>query len=337
VDLPMTLGWGIVGPGRIADDRMAPAINAYDGNRLVAVVSRDQARADAFAAKHNAAHALTSYAEMLQRSDIDVVLVTTPNALHAEQAIAAARAGKHVYCDKPLATNVADAERVVDACERAGVKLGLNFHNRYMPCFLETRRLVQSGEIGRVLAVQVETSAGPNPASTSAPWRSDPALAGHGTIESIGVHLYDVFRFILGAEVTRVSAFFDQPAGRLEKLALALFALDSGVLLQINTNETTPFAHNDFVIYGSKARITGRGLTRGRFGGELQVLNIDRETRTSYPSIDGHRAALSSFCQAILSDTEPNPSGLDGLRAVQITDAMARSAWEGVHVQLMYS
>jgi myo-inositol 2-dehydrogenase/D-chiro-inositol 1-dehydrogenase len=206
-----------------------------------------------------------------------------------------------------------------------------------MPCFLEIRRLVQSGEIGRVLTVQVETSAGPNPASTSAPWRSDPALAGHGIIESIGVHLYDVFRFILGAEVTRVSAFFDQPAGRLEKLALALFAFDSGVLLQINTNETTPFAHNDFVIYGSKARITGRGLTRGRFGGELQVLNVNGETRTPYPSINGHRAALSGFCRAILSGTEPNPSGLDGLRAVQITDAMARSAWEGIHVQLTYS
>src|SRR4051812_2973624 len=111
----MTLGWGIVGPGRIADDRMAPAINAYDGNRLVAVGSRDQARADAFAVKHHVAHALTSYEEMLQRPDIDVVLITTPNALHAEQATAAARAGKHVYCDKPLATSVADAVRVVEA------------------------------------------------------------------------------------------------------------------------------------------------------------------------------------------------------------------------------
>src|SRR5215216_3004056 len=159
----MTLGWGIVGPGRIADDRMAPAINAYDGNRLVAVVSRDQARADAFAAKHNAAHALTSYEEMLQRSDIDVVLITTPNALHAEQAIAAARAGKHVYCDKPLATSVADAERMIAECEKAGVKLGVNFHNRFMPCFIDTKRIIDSGEIGEVQLIVLEASPGARP------------------------------------------------------------------------------------------------------------------------------------------------------------------------------
>src|ERR1035437_7553214 len=144
----MTNGWGLIGTGRIADDRILPGINAFAGNKLIAGVSREQARADAFARKFGAQHAYTSYDEMLRNPDVTVVAIETPSALHAEQAIAAARAGKHVFCDKPMATTVADAERIFRECQKAGVKLGVNFHNRFMPCFIETRRIVDSGEIG---------------------------------------------------------------------------------------------------------------------------------------------------------------------------------------------
>src|SRR5262245_21938316 len=120
-----TNGWGLVGTGRIADDRILPGINAFEGNRLVGVVSRDAAKAKAVAAKFGAQHAYTSYDEMLRNPDVTVVAIHTPNSLHAEQAIAAARAGKHVFCDKPMATNAADAERIVRECEKAGVRLGV--------------------------------------------------------------------------------------------------------------------------------------------------------------------------------------------------------------------
>ena len=142
------------------------------------MVSRDQARADAVARKFGAQHAYTSYEDMLRNPDVTVVAIHTPNSLHAGQAIAAARAGKHVFCDKPMATTAADAQRVVKECDQAGVTLGVNFHNRFMPCFIETRRIIDSGEIGEVLVVQLEASPGANPASTRASWRVDPALAG---------------------------------------------------------------------------------------------------------------------------------------------------------------
>ena len=100
-------GWGLIGTGKIADDRIFPGINAFAGNKLVAVVSRDPARADAVARKFGAQHAYTRYDDMLRNPDVTVVAIHTPNSLHAEQAIAAARAGKHVFCDKPMATSVA--------------------------------------------------------------------------------------------------------------------------------------------------------------------------------------------------------------------------------------
>ena len=330
-------GWGLVGTGRIADDRILPGINAHAGNKLVAIVSRDQGRADTFARKFGAQHAYTSFDEMLRNPEVTVVAIHTPNAQHADQAVAAAHAGKHVFCDKPMATSVADAERIVRECERAGVKLGINFHNRFMPCFVETRRILESGEIGEVQLVQLEASPGARPGARLATWRVDPVMAGLGTTYSIGVHVYDILRYLLASEITMVSAFFDTPYGVMEETNMSLFRFANGVLAQLSVHEKSPFPHNDFVIYGSKGRIVGRGLTRSRAGGELQVMTVDGKTRsTEFPATNAHGACVAAFSDALLDGRDPVPSGIDGLRSVQVTDAMARSAWGGVHVRLAY-
>ena len=330
-------GWGLIGTGRIAEDRILPAINSYSGNRLIGVVSRDPARAQDFAKRFNAQHAYTHYEDLLCNPEVTVVAIHTPNSLHAEQAIAAARAGKHVFCDKPMATSVADAERIVRECETAGVKLGVNFHNRFMPCFTETKRIVDSGEIGNVMLVQLEASAGPAAVSVSASWRGDPALAGLGTSMNVGVHVYDILRYILSSEIVQVSAMFDAAPGVMERVSLATFKFANGAMAQLNVNQTTPNPYNDFVIYGSKGRITGKALTRSRAGGELQVITNDGVSRSSeFPAINAHAASVVGFSQALIDDRAPSPSGIDGLRSMQLTDAMGKSAWGGVHVRLAY-
>ena len=330
-------GWGLVGTGRIADDRILPGINAHAGNKLVGVVSRDQGRADNFAKKFGAQHAYTNYDDLLRNPDVTVVAIHTPNSQHADQAVAAARAGKHVFCDKPMATSVADAERIVRECEQAGVKLGVNFHNRFMPCFIETRRIIASGEIGEVHHVQLEASPGARPGGRLGTWRTDPATAGLGTTYSIGVHVYDILRYLLASEISAVSALFDTPRGVMEEINASTLRFANGVVAQLSVHENSPFPHNDFVIYGSKGRILGRGLTRSRAGGELQVTTTDGTTRsTEFPATNAHAACVAAFSDALLNGRNPVPSGIDGLRSVQLTDAMARSAWDGVHVRLAY-
>jgi predicted dehydrogenase len=134
-----------------------------------------------------------------------------------------------------------------------------------------------------------------------------------------------------------VSAFFDTPRGVMEETNLSLFRFSNGVLGQLSVHEKTPYPHNDFVVYGSKGRILGRGLTRSRAGGELHVTTADGRTRvTEFPAINAHGACVAAFSDALLAGRDPVPSGIDGLRSVQLTDAMARSAWEGVHVRLAY-
>ena len=328
-------GWGLIGTGRIADDRVLPAINAVAGNKLIGVVSRSQERADMFAKKFGAQHAYTRFDDLLANPDVTVVAIHTPNGQHAEQAIAAARAGKHIFCDKPMATSIEDAERMVRECEKAGVKLAINFHNRFMPCFVETKRIVESGEIGVVTLAQIEASPGARPGVRLGTWRIDPSIAGLGTSYSIGVHIFDIVRYILESEVETVTTLFDSPKGNTEEMNISAVRFKNGTLAQLSVHENAPFPHNDFVIYGTKGRILGRGLTRSRAGGELQVDITGGETRrTEFPATNAHAACVKAFSEALLAKRDFVPSGIDGLRSVQLTDAMAKSAWDGVHVRL---
>ena len=331
-----TLGWGIVGIGNIVNGTIAPAMVAEPECDLVAGVSRSQERADTFAATFGARFAYTDYDAMLANPEVEAVFVATPNALHAEQVLAAARAGKHVLCDKPMAVTVADAVAEVDACRDAGVKFGINFHNRHLPWVQETRRLIADGVIGDVLTVQVEASAGLRPHQG---WRNDPEFAGLGTLYNVGVHVLDFLRLILDAEPVEVVALFDDDNGRfaVEIEALVLVRFDNGTRVYVNVNQNNPYPQNDIAVYGSKGRITGKSLTRSRVDGELAVLTEQGETVTPYPSPGAHRRSVAAFTRAVLAGEEPNASGVDGLRSMELCDAIARSVAERRVVQVVNS
>lgn len=328
----MGLGWGIIGIGTIANNAIAPAIQALPDGHLAAIVSRDRERADAFAEKHGAKRAYTDYGEMLADKDVDIVYIATPNALHAEQAIAAARAGKHVLCDKPLALTAKDAQGVVDACKEAGVKLGTNFQTRHQAASVEAKRLIDAGTIGDVVLAQVEVGIGAIPLRG---WRTDPDLAGRGAVYNIGVHAYDLLRFLLSSEVSEVSAMADVGrSGALEVLALTLFRFQNGALAYVNANQTIPNHQPDLSIYGTKGRIVGARCTRPFLDGELRVLTEAGEQITPFTSKDAFKRAITAFHEAVQHDREPSASGSDGVRNVQITEAIERSMRDGVHVRL---
>jgi 1,5-anhydro-D-fructose reductase (1,5-anhydro-D-mannitol-forming) len=331
----VTLGWGIIGTGSIADSSMAPAIAKAGDTRLVGVVSRDRGRADAFAKKHGAAHAYTNYDDLLRNTDVEVVLITTPNAQHADQVVAAAKAGKHVLCDKPLALSIADAERAIEACQKAGVKLGINFQIRHYVPVREIRQMIEDGLLGEIITVQAEASPG---VRRLAGWRADRGLAGLGAVNNIAVHVFDMLRYLLRAEVSEVMAMFDTGRGNeLETQALTVLRFDNGAMAYANCNQNTPNPQNDLDIYGTTGRVVGVHLTREEKDGELRVLlNGNDEKRTPYSNRDGWDRLVAAYCDAIINNRDPNPSGIDGLRSVQLCDAIVRSAREGrlVHVKI---
>src|SRR5215469_13136398 len=319
--------WGIIGLGRIADTEIAPAIATSPHGELRAVVSRDQGRAGAFAGRHGAARALTSYGELLADPDVDAVYIATPNGLHAGQVAEAAAAGKHVMCDKPLALSVADARRAVAACEEAAVGLGITFQTRFHDHFGRFRDAVRDGSLGEIRVVQVEMSPG---RTLLKGWRTDPALAGLGAINNLGVHAFDLIGWLLGAEPTEVTALAGHE-GVLdpETLALVLLRYGTGALAYVNINQSVAFPQADITVYGTKGRVVGRSVTRMNMEGTLDILTEAGETTIQTASYHAYRGAVMAFEDAVSTGREPSPSGLDGLRSVELTSAIAESMRSG--------
>ena len=320
------LGWGIVGPGRIASSQIAPAIAACPTTTLVSVVSRDQRRAEDFARAHGAATSLDDYAKMLADPAVDAVYIATPNAAHAEQVIAAARAGKHVLCDKPLALTVADARRCVEECRSAGVRLGIMFQTRYHDGLADAAKLVRDGALGKVVVAEVTMSGGRN---LPKGWRTDPGLAGLGTLNNIGVHALDLLRYLLGAEVTEVTAMTDsEPGYRVDTTALVLLRFANGALGYVHADQSAPCARDDIVLYGSEGRVLGANLSRPGRDGTLSVIAAAGERSVPASSHDAYRRVIEAFADAVAHGRDPSPSGEDGLRSVELTTAIAEAIRE---------
>ncbi|MGH7863292.1 MAG: Gfo/Idh/MocA family protein [Candidatus Dormibacteraceae bacterium] len=328
----MKLGWGVVSTGAASDRLVGPGINAESDSRIVAVYSREREKADAYAAKHGADHAYTSYEELLSDAAVNVVYIASPNGLHAEQAIQAAEAGKHVFCEKPLALNATDARRVIEACKKAGVKLGVDFQTRHYAPIQEAVRLIREGVVGELRVLQIECCA---PSGALKGWRTDTALSGMGAVNNLAVHPLDLARYLVGSEVAEVVALTN--AGRsdeLETIALMTMRFKNGALAYVNGSQSVPNPRPDMDLYGSAGRISGRSTTRPFMDGELLVVSGGEERSTPFSTKDGFQRAIASFNQSVLNNTEPNASGEDGLRSVELVDAIAKSARTGAVVTL---
>ena len=197
------LRWGAVGASWIAEDWVIPAIR-QTGAEVVAVSSHDAERATAYAAKNGIPKAYASLDGLLADPNVDAVYISSTNQWHHPQTVAAARAGKHVLCEKPMATTLEEARAMIAACESAGVVLAIDHHMRNAPTLRTIKRLLDEGAIGRPLAVRIaHAMLLPDFLRT---WRTSAPDAGGGPILDLTTHDTDNLRFILGDEVDEVVA-----------------------------------------------------------------------------------------------------------------------------------
>jgi predicted dehydrogenase len=220
--------WGIIGAGRIAR-KFAAAVRESEEASLLAVASRDSARAEAAAAELGAERAYGSYAALLADPQVEAVYVAVPNALHAEWAIRAAQAGKHVLCEKPLAPTAAEAERMFAAARDAGVWLMEAFMYRFHPRTLQVAELVRSGAIGRVQLVRVGFSFSLDRPSDA---RWDSALAG-GALYDVGCYAVNLARLVIGERPGRAFATARWSAGGVDETLAGTLEYPGGAIAQI--------------------------------------------------------------------------------------------------------
>ena len=341
----MAIGWAFIGTGRHPDSRVAPAMALAEDTEIIAAYSRDQQRAEEFAAKHGAREAYTSVAALLGDSRVDAVFIASPNHLHAPYAKLAAQAGKHVFVEKPMATAVSESLDVIKACRAHGVKLGVGFQLRFHPGHLEARRLVQEGVLGEIALAQSQLGSGTrgevrrSPRTGLSEWWEDPGMVGHSmAMIGSGVHCVDDLEFILGQTVVEVSALTDgqSESSLLEHLATMTLRFSGGAIGMVCCGSRMPDSRNDVTIYGSDGRVLLQDSSRPLLEGSLEVAS---ETVNSTVSYTPDPLALSKwqiegFNKAISLDEEPRASGLDGLRSVQVTVAMIESARTGRMVRV---
>jgi 1,5-anhydro-D-fructose reductase (1,5-anhydro-D-mannitol-forming) len=329
------LGWGLIGASNIAREWMIGAIRSQAGNEVVAVMSSDATRAQQYAQANRIPKSYNSVDAMLADPQIGAVYISTTNELHKAQTLAAAAAGKHVLCEKPLALSVADAREMVAACAEARVVMGTNHHLRNAATHRKIRELIAGGAVGKPLFARVFHAVYLPPHLQG--WRINKPAAGGGVILDITVHDADTLRFLLDAEPVEALAMTQQAnlaSGELEDGVMAVLRFSNDVMVQLHDAFTVKHAGTGVEIHGTEGSITGRDVMRQRAVGQvlLRDANGEREIPVEHENL--YERALGAFNAAVRGEGKPAASGEDGVRSLATALAVMESARTGRRVAI---
>lgn len=323
-------GYAIIGLGRIAGHFMR-GIQLTTNSRVTALVSGHPDKAARIAAKYGvpstSIYNYENFDEIARNPAVDAVYVALPNSMHAEYTIRAAKAGKHVLCEKPMCTSVSDAERMIAACKASNVKLMIAYRCHYEPTNLRAVELIRSGAIGQVQAI--ESAFGFNIAPGE--WRLDKKLAGGGPLYDVGIYCLNACRYLTAGEPEKIAAFAsvidkDGRFNQVEENVSWTMRFPSGVVASCATTygaQMTGF----FRVYGSKGTVEAQpafnydgNALKAEFGGKT----IDEPNPAKDPY--QFQAEAEHFSHCVQNDLEPKTPGEEGLRDMRYIAEIYRSA-----------
>ncbi len=332
---PHSVGWGFIGASTIAREHMLGAVRANPGQSVRCVMSSRADRAAAFAREHGVPCATDSLDQLLSNPDIHAVYISTTNELHKPQVLAAARAGKHVLCEKPLALSVADAREMQAACDAAGVVLATNHHLRNAATHRVMRDLLSHGVIGRPLFARVFHAV--HLPEHLQGWRIQRPEAGGGVVLDITVHDVDTLRFLLQAEPVRAVAQTQQSgmaSAGLEDGVMSVLSFDNGVLAQLHDAFTVPFAGTGIEIHGERGSLVGRDVMTQQPIGQvfLRDASGEREVPVTHQNLYAH--GVRAFADALGGRGQPAATAEDGVRSLAAALGVLEAARTGRAVDI---
>lgn len=329
---------------------IADAVGRSTNARLVTCYTRTAEKRDAFSEKYNCDQD-SSYEDVVKRKDVDGVLLTSPNAVHAEQAILAAQNGKHVFVDKPLANTMEDGKAMVDACKKAGVTLMVGHHMRRFAGFRKMKELIEAGAIGD--PVQVEANFSHNMGLTLNPddfrWRGDDSGCPAGALMTMGIHHADTFNYLFGP-IKSVFSFFNKlyVAADVEDVTTTIFQFESGVQGYLGSNYVSPKALWMYV-YGTKANLLctmtlpelpfAEYLLHLPFADRDTELQIFEKGKTGSSNIplterDIILEEMDDFAECIRTGRQSETDGVGGLASLALIRAAIDSARTGLRMEI---
>jgi 1,5-anhydro-D-fructose reductase (1,5-anhydro-D-mannitol-forming) len=313
-----SLRWGLIGASTIAAEHMIGAFRA-NGGEATAVMSASPERAADYARRHGVARATSSLEELVGGDDVDAVYISTTNELHRDQFFAAARAGKHILCEKPLALKLADARAMVGEARARGLVMGTNHHLRNAASHRAMREAIKQGRIGRPLFARVFHAVYLPPHLQG--WRIDKPQAGGGVVLDITVHDADTLRFVLDDEPASVIATTSQGgmgAGALEDGAMGVIRFRSGLLAQFHDAFTTRYATTGFEVHGEEGSLIGRDCMTQAPKGEVWLRSAKGEELLPLAQESLYARSVRLFQEAVAGRGEPAATGEDGVKSLSV-------------------
>ncbi len=320
----------IYGLGRFGN-RLVESIQNSEKIRFVKGISRNPESHREFSQK-TGIRVVSSYGRVLKDPEIDAVVLATPHSLHYKQIVQAAKAGKHVFVEKPMTLARKTAEKAVEACRAAGITLGLGFNRRHTPAFLEMMRRIRAGEIGDVLHIEGQHSGATGYRLKAGNWRATRAEAPAGGMTARGIHALDTMIYIAGPVIS-VYAFSDKrkvPAEvEIDDTTSMLLKFASGVTGYLGTIFVTGELYR-VQAFGSKGWLEMRSNT------ELIACGLEgAPERITLPAVDREQATLEAFADAVAAKNSFMVAPEEAINGIAVLEAIVASAAKGkpVHIR----
>ncbi|MBW3630874.1 MAG: Gfo/Idh/MocA family oxidoreductase [Gemmatimonadetes bacterium] len=333
------LGWAIVGLGSYATRQIMPQFKNCRYSRIAALVSGTPEKARTLAAEYGVPQAgiynYQNFDSIRNNPDVDIVYVVLPNSMHAEYTIRAARAGKHVITEKPMANTVRECEQMIAACRQAGKKLMVGYRSRFEPHNQEAIRIARAQELGPtdVIVADHGFNIG-NPEQ----WRLKRALSGGGSLMDIGIYSLQAARYLTGEEPVAVTALehtnrSDPRFREVEDTINFQLRFPSGVIANCVSTYTSP--HNRYRLVGTRGWVELDPATS--YSGQTMRVNVGNRTETRTPpnaTQNQFVGQLDHFSECVLNNREPLVPGEEGLRDLRVMEAIYEAARTGRTIAL---
>jgi 1,5-anhydro-D-fructose reductase (1,5-anhydro-D-mannitol-forming) len=323
---PSRVRFAILGFGNHAVRRILPAFSKCDQATLIGMWRRDQTAAEQNCAEYKIPHRFPSRGALCSSPEVDVVLITSPDAMHWDDTLAALRYGKAVLCEKPVAMNAAEAEEMQAAARAAGLLYGVAQNFRFNRSLEWMREQIAAGRIGKPQLAHAQYS---YPATQSPrKWIMDPTLACGGPIADVGVHCIDALRYVLGADVVSVTTLAqkDELSGRVEAFASLQLEMTGGTFANVTASARAPYRTLVEVNGSDGVLVAENGLTVDR-PVQLAVRRAGELLETvTIENGDGYTRMLDSFALAYRGEGSFPASGADAISNMRTLDA-AYASW----------
>lgn len=326
---------GVIGCGSIAQHRHLPEYKSNKNVEIVAVCDINEERAQAIAEKYDV-KAYTNYEELISSGLVDAVSVCTPNYLHAPISIAALNAGLHVLCEKPMATSKQEAEEMIAAAKESGKKLMIGHNQRFVPSHQKARKLIESGEIGKIYSFRTAFGhGGPEGWSVDGKesWFFQKEKAFVGAMGDLGVHKTDLLRYVLGEEITEVGSFVETNAkdyADVDDNAVCILKTESGAIGTLAASWAyVSKEDNSTIIYGEKAILRleddpTNSLVVQYTNGEVVKYELGK-IQSNDEGGQNNSHVIEKFVESVLQDQEPPVSGEEGMKSLEVILAALQS------------